>query len=161
MQSAIRAYVGLGSNLGNPQESVRTAIFALSALAATEVRDQSSLYLTAPIDADGEDYVNAVVALDTHLTSTELLLALQHIEAQFGRVRTYQNAPRTLDCDLLLFGDEILNSPFLTLPHPRMHQRAFVLIPLLEISPKIFIPAVAAAQSLLNGLGYQSIKKLS
>lgn len=154
------AYIGLGANLGKPQESLLAAITALSTLPATMVTNRSSLYQTKPMDADGDDYINAVVELQTHLPPTELLTSLQYIEQQFGRVRSYQNAPRTLDCDLLLYDQQVLHTPTLIIPHPRMHQRAFVLIPLLEIAPKMHIPNIGAAQSLLAEVSHQHIQKI-
>ena len=154
------AYIGLGANLGDPKDTIRSAIEAIGALHATQSGKRSSLYLTAPIDADGDDYVNAVVEVHTQLTAHELLLALQKLEQNFGRVRTYQNAPRTLDCDVLLYDQQIIDTPNLSVPHPRMHQRAFVLIPLLEIAPDIIIPTIGPAHLLIASLGAQAIQKL-
>jgi 2-amino-4-hydroxy-6-hydroxymethyldihydropteridine diphosphokinase len=154
-------YIGLGSNLGDPEVSIQAAINALDSLPSTEVTKKSSLYRSAPIDADGDDYVNAVVELRTQLAPAVLLLKLQSIEQRFGRVRSYQNAPRTLDCDLLLYEQQIINTLNLQVPHPRMHRRAFVLIPLLEIAPEIHIPAIGAAKSLLPSVNHQAIQKLS
>jgi 2-amino-4-hydroxy-6-hydroxymethyldihydropteridine diphosphokinase len=161
MQIRATAYVGLGANLGDPQQTVYAAIAAFGTLPFTVVTNKSSLYRTQPIDADGNDYVNAVVKVQTQLSPAELLEALQNIEQQFGRERTYQNAPRTLDCDLLLYEQQIIHTPTLIIPHPRMHQRAFVLVPLLEIAPEIHIPGIGAANNLLTAVSLQAIQKLS
>jgi 2-amino-4-hydroxy-6-hydroxymethyldihydropteridine diphosphokinase len=155
------AYIGLGANLGDAQNTVRLAIAALGTLPDTRSGFCSSLYLTAPIDADGADYVNAVAEITTMLSPADLLLALQHIERQSGRVRTYQNAPRTLDCDLLLYDQKIIHSATLQVPHPRMHLRAFVLVPLLEIAPEIVLPGIGPASSMLAAVSHQSIQKVA
>ena len=160
MSDAIVAYVGLGSNLGNPEASVRAAIKALNAPPAIVVSKQSSLYQTAPLEAGGDDYINAVVELRTKLSPIELLHFLQRIENQFGRVRPFQNAPRTLDCDLLLYDHDILTTPSLIIPHPRVQQRAFVLIPLMEIAPEIQIPGVGPLKALLAAVTDQQIRKV-
>ena len=104
---------------------------------------RSSLYRSAPLDAQGADYVNAVAQLQTKMLPAVLLKTLQAIEARFGRERPYRNAPRTLDLDLLLYGDRRIDTPVLTLPHPRMHERAFVLVPLAEIAPDLAQPVPA------------------
>jgi len=133
----VLAYVGVGANLDRPREQVEQGIDALRALPNTQLTAASSLYASAPVDAPGPEYVNAVVALQTLLDAVTLLRALHGIEAQFGRARAARNAPRTLDLDLLLHGELQCNAPDLTLPHPRLHQRAFVLRPLLEIAPQL------------------------
>lgn len=154
------AYIGLGANLGNPQKTIQAAITGLGRLPATRLTCSSSLYLSAPLDADGDDYVNAVAELRTQLTPTELLSALQEIELQFGRTRDYQNAPRTLDLDLLLYEQRTIHTDTLQLPHPRMTQRAFVILPLLEIAPEVIIPGFGTALSLLPNLQNQVIQKI-
>ena len=136
MRDAVTAYVGLGANLGDAERAVRDAIVKISNLPHTAVTKQSSLYRSAPVDAGGPDYINAVVELSTSLTAPELLARLQAIEQAAGRERAYRNAPRTLDLDLLLFGDARIASETLQVPHPRMEQRAFVLRPLAEIAPR-------------------------
>ena len=141
-RSPVVATVGLGANLGDPQAALAGAIAALAALDGVKLVAQSSFYRSAPIDSSGPDYVNAVVQLHTTLTAPALLAQLQAIEQGAGRERPYRNAPRTLDLDLLLFGDASIQSPSLTVPHPRMWQRAFVLLPLAEIAPAL----VSAAQ---------------
>jgi 2-amino-4-hydroxy-6-hydroxymethyldihydropteridine diphosphokinase len=130
------AWIGLGANLGDARAALRGAMAAIADLPQTQVRAVSSLYRTAPVDAHGPDYLNAVVQLTTTLAPLELLQALQTIEHAAGRERPYRNAPRTLDLDVLLYGDQRLDTAELTVPHPRMHERAFVLQPLAEIAPE-------------------------
>ena len=131
--ATVRAFVGLGANLGDALATLREAVERLRGLPDTRLVAVSSLYRTAPIDSSGPDYLNAVAALDTALTPEALLAALQAIELQHGRERPYRNAPRTLDLDLLLHGTARRHTSALTLPHPRLHERAFVLHPLLEL----------------------------
>lgn len=135
--AAERVFVGLGANLGDAVATVRAAFEALGELPHTACVARSSLYRSAPVDAQGCDYVNAVAQLQTGLSPTALLEALQAIETRFGRQRPYRNAPRTLDLDLLLFGERRIATPQLTVPHPRLHERAFVLVPLAEIAPDL------------------------
>lgn len=132
---SVIAYVGLGANLGNAAQAVTDAIAALDGLPGTRVLRRSSLYRSAPHEATGPDYINAVAALNTHLTAPELLAELQGLERAAGRQRPYRHAPRTLDLDLLTFGEGRIDSPRLSVPHPRMGERAFVLVPLAEIAP--------------------------
>ncbi|MEO6278037.1 2-amino-4-hydroxy-6-hydroxymethyldihydropteridine diphosphokinase [Roseateles sp.] len=133
-----RAYVGLGANLGADLRATLTqAAQALAALPGSRLSALSSAWRSAPVDAGGPDFLNAVAALDTALAPIELLDALQAIELAHGRERPYRNAPRTLDLDLLLYGDLTLATPRLALPHPRLGERAFVLRPLLEIAPEL------------------------
>ena len=131
------AYIGLGANLGDPVASLRGAIVAISQLPSTRLLQTSRFFRTKPVDAQGADYVNAVVSIDTTLAAHELLAALQRLEQQAGRERPYRNAPRTLDLDVLIYGDNHITTADLTLPHPRMFQRAFVLVPLAEIAPHL------------------------
>lgn len=130
------AYVALGANLGDARATVLKAIEDIGQLLQTRVTRCSSLYRTAPVDSAGPDYVNAVVELATQLAPLQLLDALQTLESQAGRVRPYRNAPRTLDLDILLYGDLRVNDARLQIPHPRMDERAFVLVPLAEIAPQ-------------------------
>jgi 2-amino-4-hydroxy-6-hydroxymethyldihydropteridine diphosphokinase len=141
-KGATRAWVGLGANLGQPQTALRQAVHALAALPGTQVLRTSSLYRSAPVDALGPDYLNAVVEIATTLSPHALLAALQTIEQAAGRERPYRNAPRTLDLDLLLYGTQHIATPDLTVPHPRMFERAFVLRPLAELAPQ-HVPAQA------------------
>ncbi|MDM0040311.1 2-amino-4-hydroxy-6-hydroxymethyldihydropteridine diphosphokinase [Variovorax sp. J22G21] len=141
----VRAYVAIGANLGDAKATVQQAIDALDALPQTRVAARSSLYRSAPFEASGPDFINAVAALDTGLDAHALLGAMQQLELQAGRERPYRNAPRTLDLDLLQHGDDALDTPTLTLPHPRMTQRAFVMLPLAEIAPELVTPQQLAA----------------
>lgn len=159
MPSAQRAYVALGANLGDALAALRAAVAALGGLAGTRRVALSSLYRTAPIDSSGPDYLNAVAALDTTLAPHELLVALQVIELAHGRERPYRNAPRTLDLDLLLLGDAVIATPTLTLPHPRLHERAFVLVPLAEIAPGLVVPGVGAIDAMLPRVADQRIER--
>ena len=127
--------LGLGANLGDARAAVRQAMADVAALDGVEWVAASSLYGSAPLDADGPDYVNAVVQVRTTLSPEDLLSHLQGIELRAGRQRPYRNAPRTLDLDILLYGDTVLDSADLQIPHPRMWQRAFVVLPLAELAP--------------------------
>ena len=130
------AWIGLGANLGDAPAALAAAVQALGALPGTQLQRCSRLYRSAPVDAGGPDYYNAVVQLQTTLAPLALLQALQAIEQAAGRERPYRNAPRTLDLDVLLYGSARIDSPALTVPHPRMAQRAFVLRPLAELAPE-------------------------
>lgn len=151
------AYVGLGANLGEAAAQVEAALVALAALPGCRLLARSSLYRTAPVDAVGPDYVNAVALLQTSLAPLELLHALQDVELCFGRERPFPNAPRTLDLDLLLHGDLRLESAELTLPHPRLHQRAFVLRPLAELAPGLTLPGLGPVADWLPSVADQAI----
>jgi len=143
----VTAFVALGANLGNAVSTVREALTALDRTPGMRLVRRSSLYRTAPVDSTGPDYINAVAEITTVLTAPALLGALQAIENGAGRERPYRNAPRTLDLDLLLFGSARIESPALTVPHPRMCARAFVLVPLAEIAPAHVSPAQLKAVS--------------
>jgi 2-amino-4-hydroxy-6-hydroxymethyldihydropteridine diphosphokinase len=146
-----RAFVALGANLGDPRRQVEQAFRDLGAMPHTRLVQESSLYRTAPVGyAAQPPFVNAVAELDTGLGAERLLAELQAIEARHGRERSFANAPRTLDLDLLLFGDERISKPGLEVPHPRLHERAFVLVPLLEIAPQAEIPGLGPARSFLK-----------
>jgi 2-amino-4-hydroxy-6-hydroxymethyldihydropteridine diphosphokinase len=155
--AAVIAYIGIGGNLGDAQATVTSALQQLARLPHTQLQAHSSLYRSAPVESSGDDYVNAVAALRTTLAARDLLTALQAIERAHGRQRPYHNAPRTLDLDILLYGEQIIAAPTLVVPHPRMTQRAFVLLPLLEIAPAIVIPGVGAAQALRPAVAAQAI----
>ncbi|MGE0071773.1 MAG: 2-amino-4-hydroxy-6-hydroxymethyldihydropteridine diphosphokinase [Thiomonas sp.] len=144
----VTAYVALGANLGDGAANLRAAVRDIDALPLTRVAARSSLYRTAPQDAGGPDYWNAVVRVQTALSADALLDALLRIEAAHGRARPVgqHNAPRCLDLDLLLYAELRRNSQTLTLPHPRMTQRAFVLVPLAEIWPQGWLDGVAVAE---------------
>ena len=133
----VTAHVALGANLGDAALALRHAWQALARTPGVQVQQASCLYRTAPVDSFGPDYFNAVVAVATQLTAPALLAVLQGIEQRFGRERPYANAPRTLDLDLLLYGSARIDSPRLTVPHPRMWARAFVLVPLADVAPAL------------------------
>ncbi len=130
------AYVGLGANLGEREAALRAALLALGEVPGTQVLRVSPLYRSAPVDAGGPDYLNAVAEVATTLEPMALLHMLQTIEHAAGRERPYRNAPRTLDLDILWFGDQVIDTPELTVPHPRMAERAFVLRPLADLVPE-------------------------
>ena len=141
----VQAFVAIGANLGDAQAAVKAAMDAIGAIERTVVTARSSLYRSAPVDATGPDFINAVVAVRTGLTAEAFLSELHLLEEQAGRERPFPNAPRTLDLDLLMHGNAIKDSPALTLPHPRMRDRAFVLKPLAEIAPDK-VPRAALAR---------------
>jgi 2-amino-4-hydroxy-6-hydroxymethyldihydropteridine diphosphokinase len=132
----VLAFVALGANLGDARATVLWAASELNRLPATSLRHCSSLYRTEPVDASGPDFINAVAAIETALSAPSLLTHLQQVEQLAGRERSFRNAPRTLDLDMLLYGDASIQSPNLVVPHPRMWGRAFVLVPLAEIAPE-------------------------
>lgn len=134
----ISAYIALGSNLDNPQARVCQAFKQLNEIKNSRVVAQSSLYITKPWGmTDQPDFINAVVKLETSLAASALLAELLALEQMHGRVRREKNGPRTLDCDILLYGNLTIKTPELTIPHPEMHRRAFVLVPLAEIEPTL------------------------
>ncbi len=147
---AVTAYIALGANLGNAALTLKQAIADLTAIPHTSLVKSSSLYQTTPIDSSGPDYINAVAEIRTHLPAPELLQQLQKLEHTAGRQRPYANAPRTLDLDILLYGKACIQSPQLTVPHPRMEQRAFVLHPLHEIAPQWVTPKALQAVAQQN-----------
>ena len=150
----VTAYIGIGANLGDAAQAVRQAIDDLARVPSVQLLKASSLYRTAPIDSSGPDYINAVAVLQTTLPAPYLLIRLQALENGAGRVRPYRNAPRTLDLDLLLYGDAQTASGALTVPHPRMWERAFVVMPLAEIAPRL------VSSQVLAWVGDQRIEKL-
>ncbi|MBL8414545.1 MAG: 2-amino-4-hydroxy-6-hydroxymethyldihydropteridine diphosphokinase [Propionivibrio sp.] len=155
------AHVALGANQAEPLAQVRAALEALKRLPESRLLRASSLYRTAPVGIRGQpDFINAVASLETTLTPHAMLAALFDVEAQFGRRRDFHHAPRTLDLDLLLYEAQIIDSPQLQLPHPRMHLRAFVIAPLLEIAPDCCIPGRGRAAAWLPALSLQRIEKL-
>ena len=154
------AHVGVGANLGFARDAVLNALADLSKLPETEFVAASGLYRSAPVDGDGPDYINAVAELSTRLSADALLVALQAIETRYGRVRTTRNAPRTLDLDLLLYGRELIATPELIVPHPRLAERAFVLKPLLELVGDIDIPGRGSAAGLVATVADQRIERL-
>ena len=144
------AFVGLGSNLADPMVQVRQAFTELEAISGTRVTARSSLYRTSPVGyLEQPEFINAVASVQTTLEPRALLAALLAIEDRHGRRRGMRNAPRTLDLDLLLYGEEVLDRDGLTLPHPRLHERAFVLAPLAEIAPEAMVPGRGRVRDLL------------
>ena len=158
-----RAYLALGSNLGDRHGHLTAARLAISALPRSTVRQVSSLYETPAWGGatPQPDYLNAVMAIDTELSALELWQRTAEIERALGRTRGEKNAARTLDIDVLLFGNIVLNTTILVIPHPRMHLRTFVLQPLLEIAPEINIPGLGAAQRWLEKISDNDAKKVS
>ena len=154
-------FIGLGSNLDDPRGQLRRAIDAIAAIPGVRLRATSSFYASAPVGYDDQpDFVNAVVEVATELPPAALLERLQQIEQTQGRQRSFRNAPRTLDLDLLLYGDHQHPDPDLTLPHPRCHERAFVLLPLQEIAPDCVIPGKGAVAALVVGCHDQAVARL-
>jgi len=135
MRAPVTAYIALGANLGKPGQTLAKAMDDMAMIDGITVTKRSSLYRTAPVESSGPDYVNAVVEIQTVLSAPELLARMQQLEQEAGRERAYFNAPRTLDIDILTYGEASVNSPALLIPHPRMNARAFVLVPLAEIAP--------------------------
>ncbi len=156
----VAAYVGLGANLGDSRATLASAAKALAALDSTRLVRVSGLYRSASMGAAGPDYLNAVAVLQTTLAPALLLAELQRIESAHGRERSYRNAPRTLDLDLLLYGALSLRTPELTLPHPRLHERAFVLRPLAEVAGDLRIPGLGPLGPLLAAVESQAVDKL-
>ena len=136
MREPVTAFIGLGANLGDAEAALRQALASLAAMPGTRALRASRIYRSAPVDASGPDYLNAVAELETTLDAHALLHALQALEQAAGRERPYRNAPRTLDLDLLLYGSARIESSTLTVPHPRLRDRAFVLLPLAELAPE-------------------------
>ena len=159
--ATVVAFVGLGANLGDAQATVRAAFEELARLPASRLVSCSSLYRSAPVDASGPDFVNAVAQLETDLDAPTLLARLQAIELAHGRERAYRNAPRTLDLDLLLHGEAVMDTAALTLPHPRMQARAFVLRPLAELAPDLVVPGQGPVAALLPGVAGQRVDRVT
>lgn len=159
-----RAYIALGANLGEPQETLHAALDAMKSIERSELVGVSPFYKSAPIDCDGPDFVNAVASLDTELEPYSLLLHLQDIELMLGRKRRdpgeKRKVARKADLDLLLVGSLILRSTPLTLPHPRLHKRAFVLRPLLDLDPNLMAPALGRLDRFLSDVDDQRIERL-
>ncbi|MEC5397263.1 2-amino-4-hydroxy-6-hydroxymethyldihydropteridine diphosphokinase [Uliginosibacterium sp. H1] len=157
----VRAYIGLGANLGDARRALLDAAAELNHLPETEVVAVSSLYRTAPVGyAHQPDFINGVAAVDTQLGPRALLDALLQLEQDWGRERSFRNAPRTLDLDVLLYGDQTVDEAGLHVPHPRLHERAFVLVPLAEIAPHLVLPDGRAIAALLHGVADQDITRI-
>lgn len=157
-----RVFIALGSNLDDPAGKVKQGFAAISRLRGTRLAAQSSLYASAPVGyADQPDFINAVAEVETALAPRALLDALQAIEREHGRERRFRDGPRTLDLDLLLYGEQRIDEPGLSLPHPRMHERAFVLAPLVEIAPGSVIPGKGPAADWLARCTDQTITRVA
>jgi 2-amino-4-hydroxy-6-hydroxymethyldihydropteridine diphosphokinase len=158
--AAVKAYIGLGANIGDPEKQIRGALDALGEIPGTRVTRASSLWRSAPIGyAAQPDFVNAVAEIETVQAPRPLLGELLAIERRFGRERSFANAPRMLDLDILLYGNDVIDEDVLKIPHPRMHERAFVLAPLLEVAPEVAIPGKGSAAKLLAAIGDQKVEK--
>ena len=154
MREPLIATIGLGANLGDARQAVEEAMQTIAAFDYCQLHAASPLYRSAPVDSSGPDYFNAVLQISTRLSAPDLLARLHQLERGAGRERPYRNAPRTLDLDILLYGAARIDSPTLTVPHPRMRQRAFVLRPLADIAP-----ALVSAQE-LQAVSEQVIEKI-
>lgn len=154
------AYIGLGANLGDARQTIKDAIVCLAQHSGIAIAGRSCLYRSAPVDAGGDWFLNLVIAVETALSPTALLQLCQTTEAHFGRERPYRNAPRTLDLDILLYGDERIDTPELQIPHPRMTERAFVLVPLTEMVPDLEIPGAGPCAQFLDRVTDQPIEKV-
>ncbi len=155
----VTAYIALGANLGNPLQTLRQACQDIATLPNSQPIAYSRIYRSAPVEASGPDFFNAVLSIHTQLQAHSLLQHLQALENKYGRQRSYHNAPRTLDLDLLLYGNELIHTPTLTVPHPRMHLRAFVLMPLADIAPNMRL-AQGSIAHLLTQCSDQAIEPL-
>jgi 2-amino-4-hydroxy-6-hydroxymethyldihydropteridine diphosphokinase len=151
-------WVGIGANLGDRHATIESAVDALRTLPDTRLVARSRVWTSPPLDADGPDYLNAVARLATRLAAPDLLAALQAIETRFGRQRPYPNAPRTLDLDLLLHGDAILDTPALAVPHPRLLERAFVLRPIADIDADVVVPGRGPVRQWLGSVAGQACR---
>jgi 2-amino-4-hydroxy-6-hydroxymethyldihydropteridine diphosphokinase len=157
----MQVYIGLGSNLADPEQQILSAIEDIAAIKETTLLQQSSLYSSPPMGPqDQPDYINAVVCIDTTLSAHKLLDALQKIEQQHGRIRKRHWGERTLDLDILLFADKVIEDERLSVPHPGMASRAFVLFPLAEIAPEISIPGMGELSVLLKQCPREGLKQL-
>ncbi len=159
-----RAFVALGANLADSvadrAATLHAAVEAIGRIANTRLVAVSPFYVSQPVDAQGPDFVNAVVEVATDLPPQDLLLALHKIEDEFGRLRPFRNAPRSLDLDLLMVGQQVVSTPTLTLPHPRLHLRAFVLLPLLALAPDLMHPTLGPLSAHLKSVADQAIFQL-
>ena len=152
-------YIGLGSNMGNPKQHINSALKSLGDIQSTRIMQTSSLYKSKPVGPqDQADYINAVVQIDTELSPLELLDELQTIENQHGRVRKERWGPRTLDLDILMFGNEVINHERLIIPHPEISKRCFVLVPLAELAPDCVIPDKGKVKDLISNVDQEGLE---
>lgn len=159
-EATATAWIGLGANLGDARGAIDAALKALAGLSSTRALRCSPLYRSAPVASSGPDYVNAVAAIETSLAPRALLARLQAIERAHGRERPYRNAPRTLDLDLLLYGDQVIDTTQLIVPHPRMHERAFVLRPLADLDANLVVPGHGRIGDLLASVADQDAQRM-
>jgi 2-amino-4-hydroxy-6-hydroxymethyldihydropteridine diphosphokinase len=155
------SFIGFGGNLGDARQIITDAIVCLAQRTEVQIINKSCFYQSAPVDATGGDYINSVIRIETDLDPYGLLYVCQSIEHQFGRERPYTNAPRTLDIDILFYEGFEQNQTDLTLPHPRITERSFVLLPLLEIEPNFFWPEVGQLKDFLPKVAHQRISRLT
>ena len=156
-----RACIALGANIGDPLRQIEAGFAALAALPGTCLLSRSSLYRSAPVGyADQPDFINAVAIIGTSLAPHALLDALLNIERVNGRVREFPNAPRTLDLDIVLYGDRVVRDPGLTIPHARMLERAFVMVPLAEVAPEMVVPGLGTVRQLADRVDADSVAQL-
>ena len=156
-----KIYIALGSNLEEPRKQIYRAINLIDAIDEISVTQKSSLYKTKPIGKiDQPDFINAAIEVEGNISPENLHTALQDIETQTGRIRMELNEPRTLDLDILLIDDLIMKTKKLTVPHPRMHQREFVIVPLFEINQKLNIPGIGSIEDILKSLPDQGVVKI-
>ena len=154
------AFIGLGGNMGDTKQLIKDAIVCLAQYPELRIKTRSCMYQSAPVEATGNDFINAVIAIETSIQPKELLAICHQVENQFGRERPFLNAPRTLDLDLLIYDQIQLSDDYLTIPHPRITERAFVLIPLLEISPDIDVPDLGKLSRYIQNVEHQRIEKI-
>jgi 2-amino-4-hydroxy-6-hydroxymethyldihydropteridine diphosphokinase len=154
------AFIGLGGNIGDTKQLIKDAIVCLAQNPELRVLTRSCMYQSAPVDAEGPDFINAVVSLETQLPPEDLLAICQKVENTFGRERPYVNAPRTIDLDVLAYDNISINNDRLTIPHPRMIERSFVLLPLLEIAPDIDLPGFGKLTKYIPNVENQRIEKV-
>lgn len=155
-----KAYIGFGGNIGDTRQIITDAIVCLALRSELQILAKSCFYQSAPVEATGGDYINAVIEIETELSPYGLLHVCQAVEQQFGRERPYSNAPRTLDLDILSYEGVTQNETELMLPHPRIIERSFVLLPLLEIAPDFFLPNLGELKAYLPQVAHQRIEKL-
>ena len=154
------AFIGLGGNIGDTKQLIKDAIVCLAQNPELRVLTRSCMYKSAPVNASGPDFINAVISLEPKLPPEDLLSICQHVEDSFGRERPYINAPRTLDLDVLAYDNISIQNDRLTIPHPRMIERSFVLLPLLEIAPDIDLPGFGKLTKYIPSVKHQRIEKV-
>lgn len=154
------AFIGLGGNIGDAKQLIKDAIVCLAQRPELRVKTRSCMYKSAPVNATGNDFINAVISIETAIQPSALLAICHQVENTFGRERPFINAPRTLDLDLLIYDQMEIDDEFLTLPHPRLTERAFVLLPLLEISPDLDLPRLGKLSQYIKHVEHQRIEKV-